>query len=288
MPSQQATGFGNGKIIIAGEHAVVLGHPAIALAIDLGTTVTLTVHEGPTTHTAYGTDERLRTALALALPQNGLMVQIETSLRISRGMGSSAALTVALLRARSAMKGTTLTPTDLHRQGFALERVFHGNPSGIDHAVAASGGAMLYRRGPPPVATELPVPPWSLVAIDTNTSADTSVMVAKAAANPDHAVIMREIAALTEEISSCFDNLAEIGVKMTENQDLLRRLGVSTEVLDHSVALALKCGASGAKLAGAGGGGIAIAVTDDPEELCSRLTTEGVDSFVCHPAHRTT
>ena len=124
MPSQQATGFGNGKIIIAGEHAVVLGHPAIALAIDLGTTVTLTLHEGATTHTAYGADERLQAALALALPPNGLMVQIETSLRISRGMGSSAALTVALLRARSAMKGTTLTPTDLHQQGFALERVF--------------------------------------------------------------------------------------------------------------------------------------------------------------------
>ena len=53
-----ATGFGSGKLILVGEHAVVYGHPAIAFAVDRGTTVTLERRNGPTLlHTAGPQDD---------------------------------------------------------------------------------------------------------------------------------------------------------------------------------------------------------------------------------------
>ena len=101
-----AAGFAPGKLILSGEHAVVHGHLAIALAVDRGTTVRLEARDGPT-HIATSTisDARLDRAIAAMLPAAGLAVHIATDLPVGRGMGSSAALSIALVRARAALEG---------------------------------------------------------------------------------------------------------------------------------------------------------------------------------------
>ena len=43
-----ASAFAPGKLILMGEHAVVYGHPALAMAVDRGLTVNLVEREGPT------------------------------------------------------------------------------------------------------------------------------------------------------------------------------------------------------------------------------------------------
>ncbi len=58
-----------------------------------------------------------------------------------------------------------------------------------------------------------------------------------------------------------------LGPLLTENHRLLKALGVSTPTLDRAVGLALETGAHGAKLAGAGGGGVVIALVDEPAPL---------------------
>jgi mevalonate kinase len=52
-------------------------------------------------------------------------------------------------------------------------------------------------------------------------------------------------------------------------------LGVSTERIDALVAWALERGATAAKLSGAGGGGIVIAVHEDPDALVADATLAG-------------
>jgi mevalonate kinase len=57
-----------------------------------------------------------------------------------------------------------------------------------------------------------------------------------------------------------------LGELMDENQRLLRRLGVSSDKLDHLIAAAKNAGAIGAKLSGGGRGGNIIAIAS-PEKI---------------------
>ena len=168
MP-QTWTGSAPGKLILCGEHAVVHGQPAIALAVDRSTTVDLVERPGPSTLDVTPIDDaRLWGGLRTLLPADGFGVRIRTDLPIGRGMGSSAALAVALIRALAQREGRWADLEECTRLGFLMERVFHGEPSGIDHTVSACGGALLYRRAPDgPVWSRLPVPNLPLVVLDS-------------------------------------------------------------------------------------------------------------------------
>src|SRR5690606_29761164 len=93
-PSGLMRGRPSRKLILCGEHAVVHGYPAVALAVDRGTTVRLVRPEAA----RRPDDPRLRAALALLLPA-GWDVAIDSELPIGCGMGSSAAIAVATVRA---------------------------------------------------------------------------------------------------------------------------------------------------------------------------------------------
>ena len=61
-------------------------------------------------------------------------------------MGSSAALGVAVLRAMDEARGITRPEQEIYERSLAWERVFHGNPSGVDNAMATYGGMAVFRR----------------------------------------------------------------------------------------------------------------------------------------------
>jgi mevalonate kinase len=297
---QVYTGQAPGKLILTGEHAVVDGHPAIAVALPLLTTVRLREHTGASTLHATLHDDRLWPALLTVLPAEGLDVQITSDLPVGCGLGSSAALAVATLRALNARElteaaeaGPPRAPanfSELHRRAFAIERAFHGNPSGIDHAVSLLGGAVRYRRAAPlpgalpgalpgtlpgalsgtPEITPLNLRhPLTLIVVNTGKPAFTTAeMVAKVRARGS-AAELRAIGGIVEQVSACLAvgaavNAAvqseRLGPLLDENHRLLQRIGVSTPALDDVCALLRKAGANGAKLAGAGGGGVCFGV----------------------------
>jgi mevalonate kinase len=277
-----AVGRGLGKLIVLGEHAVVYGHRAVAAAVSLGTTVRLARRPGPTALTTGPfQDPRLARALAVALPADGVGVSIQCELPVGRGMGSSAALTVALLRARAALDGQPLSPAALHAQGFALERIFHGDPSGLDHAVSAMGGAVVYRKGAPPAPVNMP--PTSLVVLDSGSAGDTAALVGGVASRrPAVDPWLDRLGALVEETLPHLGDPARLGAAMDEAHAALRQIGVSTPRLDAIVALAKGAGAIGAKLSGAGGGGIVIALTPDgPESVLRAARDRDIAAFSC-------
>jgi len=283
--------FAPGKLILMGEHAVVYGHPALAMAVERGMTVSLKDRKGPTALVnAQINDPRLAQALLTVLPEEGVGVTINSTLPTGRGMGSSAALAVALGRASLAREGLEADPAEINRRAFKVERVFHGTPSGIDHTVSMLGGALRYWRtesGPQFEAVDLP--PLPIVVIDSGIAGNTAEMVAQVAAKQPAA--HRDLAEMANLLDGTLPALKKgdwvaVGHAWLENHRLLQAVGVSTPLLDRLVRLAVDAGATGAKLAGAGGGGVVIALAPEPEAVIGQAEAAGFNAFVtgCYPS----
>lgn len=277
-----AQGTGHGKVLLCGEHAVVHGHPAIALAVDRKTRITLRRTGGPTRIESAHGDPRLLDALGPLLPPTGLHLTVATDLPVGRGMGSSAALAVALTRARARLGSKHLTPQQIYDVAMPIERAFHGNPSGVDVAVSTWGGCLWFQPGDPPERVALQMGRWRLVVLDSGQSGDTRRLVAHVATLQADDTLAR-IGALVHKARAALLDATVLGPLLTENHRLLTSLGVSTPELDGLVTLALDAGAHGAKLSGAGGGGIVIAVVDDPAPVLAAARAAGVTAFGCVP-----
>ncbi len=276
--------FAPGKLILMGEHAVVYGHPAVAMAVNRGTRVTLSSSSGPTAlEQSPVSDPRLLQAIHSVLPEHGISVHIESNLPIGRGMGSSAALAVAL--ARSAMLWEKVPATDeaINKRAFAIERIFHGNPSGVDHTVSMRGGVVQYQKGTNgPTFQGIDMPELPIVVIDSGTAGNTAQMVehVKARLNSVRTYIEQIGALVTDSMPAMQrGDKPAVGQAWHENHLLLRALGVSTPALDEIVRLAFDTGAYGAKMAGAGGGGVVIALTDDPIPLIAKAKANRWTAF---------
>jgi mevalonate kinase len=304
------TGQAPGKLILTGEHAVVDGQPAIAVALPLLTTVTLREQLGASTLHASIDDDRLWPALLTVLPAEGLDVAIASALPVGCGLGSSAALAVATLRAlnereraQALAAGAPRAPADfaeVHRRAFAIERAFHGNPSGIDHAVSLLGGAVRYRRtasatgaltGPPEITMLKVGQPLTLVVVNTGKPAFTTAEMVAKVRDRGSAAELRAIGGIVEQISACLATggrmgdhaqTEELGPLLNENHTLLQRIGVSTPALDAMCQRLRDAGATGAKLAGAGGGGVCFGVCtpDRAPALQTAATDTGFEAFV--------
>src|SRR5688500_16607195 len=133
------------KLILLGEHAVVHGVPAIAVPISARTTeVEFTESDSlrdVSVEDARNVETRLAEQMArLALdqtptPAKGARVKISSTIPLGSGLGSSAALAVALVRAVGG--GGQLSPDEVARRALELEKLAHGTPSGIDSTTIA-------------------------------------------------------------------------------------------------------------------------------------------------------
>jgi mevalonate kinase len=277
-------GFASGKLILCGEHAVVHGHPAIAFAVDRGTDVHLQRRPGALTIDSPFDDDLLRRALTTLLGDDGFAVRLRSTLPVGRGMGSSASLAVALVRAR---RSVAPSDADEFDEAMAVERVFHANPSGVDVAVSSRGGVLRYVRSAPtapPQLTVLPCPTWSAVVIDSGKAGYTAGLVAGVASRrPGIDGLLERIGALVDEASAVLRDPASLGPLLTENHRLLAGIGVSTDEVDGLVDLALRNGAHGAKLSGAGGGGVVLALHDDPDRLVAAARHRGYEAWPVRP-----
>ncbi|MCB9678616.1 MAG: mevalonate kinase [Alphaproteobacteria bacterium] len=270
-------GTAGGKLILCGEHAVVYGHPAIAIPVDMHTTVEYEPRQGALVveHDLWSPrdEDRLDEALSKLFPDGGAHLKIESDLPIGVGLGSSAALSVAVARAMGAT-----TDDDIAAKAMEMERVFHGDPSGLDVAVAMKGETLWFIKGKP--IRTIPSPPCAIVAIDSGTSGDTAQMVQRvkdggAAAEE----IIDDIGALVHAARGVIEDPRLLGELLSENHRHLRKLGVSTPTLDQIVDLCLAAKAYGAKLSGSGGGGVVLALVDDPEPVLRSAEAAGFEGW---------
>lgn len=304
----------SGKVILFGEHAVVHGVMAIAAGIDRGAWATATTESGDVSslfvrgwNVAVREDEG-RTAdgppLARALadlltrtrqaqdqartPLTGTRAIVaEADLPPGGGLGCSAALGVAVARALDPQA----SPSEIARRVDAWERVFHGNPSGVDAAVAAMGGCVSFQKGAdPPIRRVTVGAPLTLCVGMTGIGSSTKSMVDAVArlAERRPGVVGKTfdaIGTLAQNARFALEvgDRRAIGQLLDLNQMLLSGLFVSTTEIEQMCATARENGALGAKLTGAGGGGCVVALVDNEaaaERVLRAWKNDGFDGFV--------
>jgi mevalonate kinase len=302
-----SAGHGSGKVILLGEHAVVYGVPALAAGIALGARAEATpLASGETSRARIEgaaiddpADARLRAFHELMsaggdLPP--LAIDAHSDLPLGAGLGSSAALGVAIARAAISAAGRAPENAEVIARADAWERVFHGNPSGIDVTAAATGGCFRFVRG----EGSRPIHPARdlVLAIGlTGVSASTREMVEGVARlkarKPD--LVERSlagIASLVENAALAIEagDLIGLGKLMDLNQMLLAGLMLSTEAIEELCSVARGAGALGAKLTGKGGGGSVIALVDGDESAAAVLAawkSRGYQGITTRIASRT-
>jgi mevalonate kinase len=266
----------SGKAILLGEHAVVYGVPAIAAGIGSGATATAregeaVIRVGDRSAVA-GDDSEVGRGFGALLKAVGTSADVTVSLQIPAGvgLGASAAIAVAVARAVLELKGEPKVGLDrVVEVAMAWERVFHGNPSGVDAWAAAHGGCVLFTKGsgikPIHVARRMPL----AIAV-AGPPASTKVMVEGLARLRDRKPEMVDkslagIESLVRNAALCIDagDLIGLGKLLDLNQMLLSGLFLSTEEIENACAWAREAGALGAKLTGSGGGGCVIALAED-------------------------
>ncbi|TLN00973.1 mevalonate kinase [bacterium] len=193
-------------------------------------------------------------------------IRVSSTIPMAAGFGSSAAISIAIIRALAAFTGRTLTNADVSSIAFQVEQRQHGNPSGIDNTVIAYGQPIYYVRGQP-FETLSPARSFTLVIGDSGVQSSTADVVGDIKQlNLQSPGFTTPAFEAIGDISRKARDLIQtgqvdgLGDLMNQNQALLRSLTISSPELDRLVDAARAAGAIGAKLSGGGRGGNMIAL----------------------------
>lgn len=220
-----------GKLILVGEHSVVYGEKAIVVSIDRGVRVkVLQRREGEKTE-EYSDDKKnlIPKAIELAGGDGSIKVSIESSLPVGAGMGSSAAVSAAVIRGVREFLDNPIENDELFNLVMECERVAHGNPSGIDPAAVIYQGLIVYVKGKPIEKLEKSKMIKMLV-VDSGRPADsTKEMVEMVAKKINKVRVIKRMGEIAEEVEVKLVQGEDIAKLIDENGRLLEELGVVGE-----------------------------------------------------------
>jgi hydroxymethylglutaryl-CoA reductase len=269
-----------GKVILLGEHAAVYGRHVLAL--PLASAVSASVQEcaaetriefrdpeGPMVSPPAGLLELARLLVRqLGMEGRQFDIRVQSNIPSASGLGSSAAVAVAIIRAFDKVYALGLSNDVINGLAFDCEKLAHGDPSGIDNTVATYGEAVLYCKGsvqPAKVLQLSEFPPLVIAVSGTRAGTKEQVEAVRrrhARMGRHYDAIFDEIDALSTEGAAALGrrDYGELGMLMNLCHGLLNAIEVSTPELERMVDIARRNGAAGAKLTGAGGGGAIVAL----------------------------
>lgn len=264
-----------GKVILSGEHAVVYGELALAAQINLG--VNVRVIEGK-----HEIDPIICRAIEVAGGDRNLGVEIESQIPIGSGLGSSAAVAAAIIKAVRENLRNPIDDDELFGLTMECEQIAHGNPSGIDPAVVVYGGLIAFTKGNPIEKLTIKSP-LKLLLIDTGKPEEsTKEMVELVASKRGKDKIIPQIGKITLKIKNNLLEGEPVGELINENGFLLEKLGVVGEGAKRLSSELRKLGSS-VKITGAGGtksgSGMMIVMNDNLAKIKQFLDNNKVQYF---------
>lgn len=303
MTTTQATA--PAKVILFGEHAVVYGQPAIAAPVSQVRAAALVADSTPRGVRLVAPDigeaywladakegDPLAAAVRVVQEAAGLSqlpnltITVRSHIPIAGGLGSGAATAAALIRALALhLEREDLASNEVVSSlTYEVETLHHGTPSGIDNTVVAYERLVYFVRQSPEnhIETFHTGQPLHLLIADTGVRSPTGAVVGDVRrqwqAEPERfeemfAACGRIAAAARTAIET--GDLERVGALMRENQTWLKQMTVSSAEIDRLVGAAVEAGALGAKLSGAGRGGIMIALVREQSEAAVRKALVG-------------
>ena len=275
-----------GSIMVMGEHAVLFGHRAIACAVNRFMHLHLVrrpdreVHVRSALGNASGTldalpqDENLSFVLATIglfadrLPC-GFELDIESEFSHTVGLGSSAAVTAALVAALLACCDESTAPEYVFDRALAVIHQVQGRGSGTDLAASVYGGLIGYTVAPRRVDPLPGLPPISLYYAGYKTrTPDVLARVAQSSVGLEP--LYSGLYALMHNCSEAAEaairaqDWPQLGRLMNLYQGLMDALGVNDQTLAQMIyRLRSNPEVMGCKISGSGLGDCVLALGND-------------------------
>ncbi len=294
-----------GKTILMGEHAVVYGRPAIAVPVrQVSAKVTIQAiphaKEGVvhihskniglnTTLADLAVEHPIRVAFQGVMDELGInqmpacTLHIDSTIPVASGLGSGAAVAVAIIRAVSIFLEHPLPDEQVNLLAYEVEKIHHGTPSGVDNTVVTYNKPVYFVKGQAMQTFHVTMP-FTIAIADTRVASPTVLTVndvrkAWEADKQEYEKMFDAIGALVEEARQVIEQgkPQEMGPLMDRNQEYLARMKLSSPELERLIDAARKSGALGAKLSGGGRGGnmIALVTPDCAARVARALRTAG-------------
>lgn len=273
---KKGIGKSHSKIILIGEHSVVYGYPAIAIPLKK-IWIECVVEEAKTSFFHNKADTlsvAVFTALKHLKKENAkIKYKVVSQIPPKRGMGSSAAVSIAAIRTVFDYFEENLDDELLEKLVHTAEIVAHKTPSGLDAKTCLSDKAIKFIKNKGFSYIDLNLDAYLLIA-DTGIYGNTSEAIQNVKNLGSKADIsLKKLGELTDEITKILtenieskeEKVDKIGKIMTKANTELGNLNITIEKTDLFVKTAIENGASGAKISGGGLGGCVIALAKNLE-----------------------
>ncbi len=144
------------KVILSGEHSVVFGKPALVSSFNLRLRFTLNEEisgqseKEKQDETVCFISQTVKDFLSkekIKFKDKDYFYKIDSQIPIGRGMGSSAALSVATVACfLKFYTGKEFEKDKINNLAYKIEKHFHKNPSGVDNSASCYGGLVYFRK----------------------------------------------------------------------------------------------------------------------------------------------
>ncbi len=230
---------------------------------------------------------RILKVMNIDVKKTSLKITYGGTLLAGSGVGASAASCVSLARALNAEFDLGYSIEQINHVGWEGEFAYHGIPSGVDNTASTYGGLLLYwikdkETHFDSIAAKKPL---HIVLGNSGITSNTASL-------DDHIEQMKDnnlalftsrkdaITAQVYEMRVALEtgDLEKVGAIMTDNHEILIKMGLSHEILIKLCNMALEMGAHGAKVTGGGRGGYMNALAPNKEvqsSIAAAMEAEG-------------